>query len=601
MDNTIRTLIALACLVGPSGAAGAMPPFQEAQEPQGQAAPLPPNGYSTPAQMLLELRKLESQASRMILQEIGFSPSGQPLVVATWPSDSAAKDGPEVLIVANLEGDRPVASEVAMGLVRRVAAQGSPLLRVATLHVLPVANPDGATHALDGVGPWRGPAVDDDRDGSSDEDGPSDLDGDGRVLWMRVPSSSGTFHASETDARISVKAKDVREVPAAFDLRREGRDADGDRLFGEDGLGGIEVDRNFAHRWKQYAPEAGPYPLSEPESRALADFMIRHPRIAWLLVLDDEDNLADAPSGIDEMKIDSTEPLKADAAVLGVLGKRLKPEEVDESPLAPEDYRLEDLIAAAKENSNLSSVEVRTEVKPEEELPKWTAPRSADHGPGNFADWAYYQRGVFVLESAVWSPPLDFVPEGSEELPKEATDEERFLRWADHTYGSACFHDWTPFRDEQMGMVEIGGMLPLIQANPPATELADLTARYASFVDSLAEDFARIEWSEVTYKPLDDRGVYEVRAKLVNRGRLATTSDMGVKNRVPLPIRITMELPEGGEILVGRAQSSVAQLHGFGGFEEFHWIVRVPRKGEGPVLNARSNTAGTARLPLEVK
>jgi hypothetical protein len=424
---------------------------------------------------------------------------------------------------------------------------------------------------------------------------------------MRVPSRAGNHHASESDPRCSVKAKDVREKAGAFYLRREGRDVDGDRMFTEDGPGGIAMDANFAHRWEQYAPSAGPYPLSERESRALADFLIQHPHIACVLVLDDEDNLANPSGGTDEAKPESTDPLKADAALLAVLGKRLKPAEGenagDVKPAASADFSLEKLKEAMEEEPNPSGMEERVEVgvEPEATEPKWTAPRSADHGKGNFADWAYFQRGVFVLESAVWSYPLDSKNGAGEDLPKEAGDEERFLAWADSVYGPACFKPWTPFQDKDMGTVEVGGILPLIQANPPASELPELVGRYSGFVDSLAQDFAQMGWTEVTYKPLDDRGVFEIRAKLVNQGRFASVPDMGVKNRVPLPIRVALELPEGAQLLVGRNKSSIAQLTGFGGFEEFHWIVRVPSGSERPVLVARSATAGQARLSLEVK
>ncbi len=143
--------------------------------------------------------------------------------------------------------------------------------------------------------------------------------------------------------------------------------------------------------------------------------------------------------------------------------------------------------------------------------------------------------------------------------------------------------------------------MPLVQKNPPASSIADLVEHYSTFVESLAPDFARIEWSEVNYTALDDKGVFDIRAKLVNRGRFATTTAMGQKNRVPLPVRVSLELPEGAQLLVGRARSSVARLTGFGGFREYHWIVQVPSGAGNPKLVARSTTAGEARLTLEVK
>ena len=609
MYNSIRTLCALACFAGLGEGVSAAPALQEPAESGTGTSfqDLPPLGYSTPRQMAQELEALARGSARMSLKEIGKAPSGQPLLMVTISGQSPAADGPEVLIVANLEGDRPATSEVAMGLIRHLNQGESPLLGVATVHILAVANPDGAMHALAGEGPWRGAGVDNDRDGHVDEDGPMDLDGDGRVLWLRVPSNSGAWHASATDERCSVEAKDVREVAGAFHLRREGMDGDGDRSFSEDGPGGIAMDANFAHLWEQYAAQAGPYPLSESESKALAVFLIEHPNVACVLVLDDEDNMSKPGKGDDKVKPESTVPMKADASLIALLGKRLKPEEEekdekseasgDDLPAEPIVMDLEEGDEASQDSENdMEPVEEAEEVKP-----KWTAPRTADHGKGNFADWAYFQRGVLVLESSVWSHPMDSKGADGKALPKDASDQEKMLAWADSTYGPGHFQDWTPFVHKDLGPVEIGGSLPFVGTTPPASTLPELIEQYASFVDALAEDFANIEWVEVTYTSLDDKGVYEIRAKLVNNGRFASTTAMGQKSRVALPIRVELELPEGAQLLVGRARSSVARLAGYGGHRDYHWIVRVPAGSGSPKLIARSNTAGQARLTLEVK
>ncbi len=593
MYNSIQTLCALACLAGLGEAALATPLPQEqaAPGPETTLQDLPPIGYGSPAQMAAELRELATQSSILSVKEIGKAPTGQSLIMATLQAGKASPGKPELLIVANLEGDRPVASEVAMGIIRNLAKGGSPLLDSATVHVLAVANPDGAMHALVGGSPWRGASVDDDRDGRTDEDGPMDLNGDGKVLWMRVPSNSGAWHVSDTDPRSSVEAKDVREHAGAFHLRREGMDSDGDRSFSEDALGGISIDANFAHRWEQYASAAGPYPLSEPESRALAEFLIAHPGVACVLVLDDEDNLSKPSKGNDKVEINSTDPMADDAGLIKVLGERLKPEKPETEPKGEGDQTVP---------SESEGDEVK-ESAAEEEGSSWTAPRGADHGLGNFADWAYFQRGTLVLESAVWSYPLDARGADGKGLPKEATDEEKLLAWVDGTYGAAGFQPWKPFVHGEMGTVQIGGFMPLVRKNPPASELAGLIDHYSVFIDSLAPDFARIEWSEVSYKALDDHGVFDIRAKLVNRGRYATNTAMGQKNRVSLPVRVELQLPEGAQLLVGRAKSSVARLKGFGGFEEYHWVVQVPAGAGSPKIIGRSTTAGEARLTLEVK
>jgi hypothetical protein len=68
----------------------------------------------------------------------------------------------------------------------------------------------------------------------------------------------------------------------------EGVDNDGDGRINEDGIGGLDLHRNYPENWR---PEreltgrgftqrgAGEYPLSEPETRAVFTFLMTHPNI----------------------------------------------------------------------------------------------------------------------------------------------------------------------------------------------------------------------------------------------------------------------------------------------------------------------------------
>ena len=65
----------------------------------------------------------------------------------------------------------------------------------------------------------------------------------------------------------------------------EGIDNDGDGLLNEDGVGGINLNRNWPDGWQQewLVPGCGPYPLSEPENRAVADFLLSHRNVTGLI------------------------------------------------------------------------------------------------------------------------------------------------------------------------------------------------------------------------------------------------------------------------------------------------------------------------------
>ena len=510
----------------------------------------PPTGYLTPEALDAELLELEKTYGRLELGRLGQSPEGRTIWLCTFRSPQYAQKRPEAMIVANLEGDKPVATEMAMALIRKIASSGGAWAPAGTLHIVPNANPDAYARAMAGLPPTRGKPIDEDRDGRTDENGPSDLDGDGQVLWIRQASPAGQWTANRDDDRAMEPRVSAEPQQGAYHLRREGWDEDGDGQFLEDPHGGIRLENNYPHLWPQYDPAAGPYPLSEPESRALAKFVLARKKLAWVFVLDDEDNLAETKEAGDEVGMGSTDPLAKDAAFYRAWGKRIYPKPVE-----------------GKEG-----------------FPKAAA---GEHGQGNFADWAYNQRGLFVLESSVWTIP--------DQKPKDDHSLEWLrLKWADKTYGQRAFRAWIPFDHPEMGPIEIGGWNPLVFENPPAEQVPALAERYIAFVNSLANDFAKLEWAEVKVKALDGLGVYEVSAKLVNVGFLPTISAMGEKNRAMPKIKVEWQLSAGAEVLVGKAVQHIDRLDGGGGFEEIKWILRVPPNAAMPHLLASCPTASSA-------
>jgi hypothetical protein len=491
------------------------------------------------------------------LIELARTAAGRPVLALTL-GERQQSGRPEVLIVANLAGDRLAATEIALRLGRHLAA-GSPLLDAATVHLVALANPDGAVRAFAGEDPWRGAPVDEDRDGLLDEDGPRDLNGDGRALWMRVPDPRGNLLPDPADPRASREAKKDEGEAGGWQLVREGADLDGDRRSAEDPAGGARIDSNFPQRWKEHQPASGSFPLSEPEARGLADFVLAHPHLALVIVLDDEDNSASPPKGKDRIERDAGELLSGDAKLLKIWSKRLYG---DDGKGAGE-----------------------------------SKPRGADDATGSFADWVYFQVGAMVLESGLWSAPRESKLAGAEDLAKEAGDEAKELRWQDAVYGGAGFTPWKEFEHPEHGRVEIGGWLPLVRANPPAGEFDAIAARWTGFCDALGADFARLSWEQVEVKALGE-GVFEARALLVNHGLLATMSAAGETNERPRPVRVTLEIP-GGEMLAGRAVQSVESLAGLGGSREFRWIYRAG--AEGARIRAVSQTAGQAMTELEAQ
>ena len=518
----------------------------ETAAPTFEKGTLPPGGYLTPDEVVGRCAALGAQEG-VTVRELARSAEGRPVQLLGF-GEVGGIGRPAVLLVADPDGTKPVATQVALALAAEFAAGGSPLLDAATVYLVPLANPDAAARALRGEAAWRGRPVDEDRDGRLDEDPAEDLDGDGLALQMRVPDPTGAWLADPEDPRAMREPDAAEGERGGFLLHSEGVDEDGDRAYNEDGPGGVRLEANWPHRWREHAADAGAFPLSEGPAKALADFILERPNIAVVIVLGREDGLADPPKGQDSSDKDSTEPREGDARLLKLLGERLH---------AGDD-------------------------------PK---PRSAGHGAGNFADWCYFQAGRLVLESALWSPPLE---------GKDLDDEVKLLRWNDAVYDGAGFVDWSPFEHPQLGAVEIGGWRPLARENPPMERIPALVERWSGFLGSLAADLPRLEWRKLEVRDLGE-GLREARVTLLNDRLLPTMGEMGAATRTLLPVMVRLELPEGGALLGGLERQSVTRLEGHGGHQEFRWLFQLPAGSDPAVVVAESQTAGRAQIALEVQ
>ncbi len=530
----------------------------------------PPAGYVSPDELLTRLHSVVAASDRAQMHEIAQTDEGRGLfVVAIGENDAPGRPG--VLVLADPDGDRPIASQVAYRLAERLATSDAAIAEAASVYIVPVANPDGAAHAFEGEDPWRGWPIDDDRDGRTDEDPADDIDEDGMVLMMRVSDPTGTWREDENDARAMVEVSREKGEIGGYRVLREGIDNDSDREINEDGPGGGRLEANWPHRWQEHARDAGPFQLSEPETHGLIEFVLSHPNISVVIVLGSEDNTAEPSDGEEDADPSSTKPLKEDADLLKLLGERL----------------LEDIDAK---------------------------PRGEDDGHGGFADWAYYQFGALVIESALWSPPLDGLDEEDEDAepadpeqeasetkedePEELSDETKLLAWNDATYDGAAFVNWRPFRHPELDDVEIGGWRPLALHNPPADHIPALVDRWEEFIASLAADLPRIEWVKVEVTEAADR-LFDARATLVNGRLLPTVTAMGDRTRRPLPVRVSLELPNGGELVAGQVRHIVGRLKGRGDSREFRWLYRLPRGAPDARVQAVSQSAGQAAAELE--
>ncbi|MEY2711808.1 MAG: hypothetical protein RL005_30 [Planctomycetota bacterium] len=532
----IAPLVVLHLALLQDAAAPAQPPSAAPPaEPSKPAAPATTFGEVTTIEAFEQsLRQLASSSGGTVtLTSIGTSTAGRPIHVLQVTSQANRKvPVPSVLIVAGLDGWHRTGSLVAAGIAerfaleRRAAIDARTVLDGLDLWVIPVANPDawaaGLARPQDLAG-RVGTGIDDDRDGRIDEDAPRDINGDGVIAMMRrldCPSDApATRVADPADPRLDRAPDGAKGELAAFSLMVEGLDQDGDGSVGEDAVGGITVDANFPHLWREFAEDAGRFPLEAPEAKALAEFIRTHPGLGAVYVLGRQDSLARTPNH-ERRDITGRTPVFIDGDDKGLY------------------ERIGTLYRAS------TGIE---------------RARDASH-EGSFAAWCYAHRGLPTFCSQVWqrpdpSPP----PEEKKDAPKP-TDEDAaaWLAWSDRDQGGRGFMPWRPFDHPTLGKVEIGGWVPGFRTEPPAAMVPELTAKHAAFVASLAGESARVRVERVKAREIAP-GITELTVDLVNDGRMPMTTAMARTNDAVAPLRLRAKLGLDA-VLVGDIERRIDRL-----------------------------------------
>jgi hypothetical protein len=258
--------------------------------------------YRTPQELNAAISALNrANASFTAIHQIGRSPGGRDLIVIEVGPDTGkkARRMPAVLIVGNLEGTIPIASEAALFLAQQ-AIEKADARKDLTWYILAAGNPDGAARYFEKPGFAGGRndhAHNDDMDDATDEDGPDDLDGNGIITEMRVKDPDGEWIPTAADARIMKRADPVKGEKGIYKLYTEGIDNDGDGKYNEDGPGGTDISLTFPHLFHPFTATGGEWPGSEPETFAIMQFVMAHPEIAMTVTLGSSNMCLQPPAG----------------------------------------------------------------------------------------------------------------------------------------------------------------------------------------------------------------------------------------------------------------------------------------------------------------
>ncbi len=552
-----------------------------------------PAGYLDHQALSARLKQVAAEKPEAVqLLELATSGEGREVWLVTLPGTGGKEKlgtRPAILIVANLEADHLIGSQVALGLIEQLTAVDKPEnhgLAGCDLYIVPRLNPDGAELLL------KAPArpvrtnlhpVDRDRDGQAGEDGPDDLDGDGLITRIRVRDLAASLVADEKDPRYSRPAVAADGETGLFSEYLEGLDDDDDGSLNEDPAGGVNLNRNWPRLWPEFQVEAGETPVSEPETFALMRILIDHPEIAAVWTFSLEDTLRKEPKA-PEAPFDSAD-LPHFVALHHAYLKAIKTlSGLDRPGPVPKDEGHGQALPPAQ-----SGIAAPVSAG---ELPTLDAQPA-----GSLAAWAYHQYGAVGFSTRLWPGP-DFpeTKEGGDKVPESG--EPLWLFWNDRVMGGQAFVPYHEFDHPSLGKVSIGGWKPGVRMNPPQERISPLVAAHADFLHVLAERLARLSLPVAEARPLGG-GLFEIRAVVQNSGQLPTALAQGVKTQQAPPVLVRL-LPGDARIVGGRGLERIDALPA-GASREMRWIVQADQPLTRIKLEAACPKAGAAVVEITLK
>ncbi|MGE5096061.1 MAG: M14 family metallopeptidase [Betaproteobacteria bacterium] len=540
------------------------------------------------------LRELAaSRPSLFAIESIGRSYEGRDIwvVAATNRETGEPAHKPAFWIDGNIHAAELTASTACLHFLDALErgygsdADITRLLDTRVLYVCPRINPDGAEWALadkprfirSSTRPY--PFDEDPVDGLN----VGDVDGDGRILSMRIPDPNGAYKAHPEDARLMIPRDPAEAGGQYWRILPEGT------LEGYDGVQirlnrdkqGLDLNRNFPAGWRQEYQQvgAGPYPASEPEVRAVVDFVTGHANICGGVSFHTHSGVILRPF--------SSEP--------------------DENMPAEDLWLYKSFGTRASEITGYPYLSIFHDFKYH---PKQVI-------TGGF-DWIYEHLGQFFWTVEIWAPVKEAGVESYKwiewyrEHPPE--DDLKLLRWSDRELDGNGYVSWYPFEHPQLGPVELGGWNKLeVFRNPPVKYREREVQRFPRWLTWQALTTPRLEVFSTEVQRLGE-DTWRVRLAVHNTGYLPSyVTKRALERKVVRGVIYEIALPEGAALVSGKRRVEGAQLEGraskpslqaflpnndlTGDRGQCEWTVRA-MPGAALTVTARHERAGRVEVPV---
>ena len=526
------------------------------------------------------------------LASIGRSHEGRDiwLVTVTNSVTGPAEDKPALWIDGNIHAAEVTATTACLYFLHQLAtgaddARLRHLLDTRTVYICPRLNPDGAELALadrprhirSGTRPY--PYDEPQVEGLTMED----IDGDGRMLFMRVPDPHGPFKKHAEDPRLMVPREPGEFGGSYYRVMPEGliKNWDGLQITVNKDREGLDFNRNFPGFWRQEFEQAGagPYPTSEPEVRAMVDFVVRHPNIGAAVSFHTHSGVILRP-------------------MCGESDEQMIPEDL---------WMYKRLSEIGAKLTGYPAVSIYHDFRyhPKEVI-------------GGAQDWVYEHLGALFWTVEIWSPNKEAGIEGykwTEWFREHPVEHDlKLLKWSDEQCEGRAHVDWYPFRHPQLGMIELGGWDRMnFWRNPPPQLREREAARFPGWLTQLALTLPRLEILRTEVRSLG-ADTWRVRFAVANAGYLPShVSKRAIERKTVRGTIFEIHLPPGVALLSGKEREQGPHLQGHApktSLQAFlphreitadrgvaEWIVHGAR-GTTIALTASADRAGTVRAQI---
>lgn len=535
----------------------------------------------------------EAAPNLVQLQSLGRSHEGREIwvLVLTNQATGDHADKPAIWVDGNIHAAELTASTTCLYWLHQLIAghgrdrETTQLLDTRTVYLCPRLNPDGAELALadrprhirSSTKPY--PFDEEPVEGLTVED----VDGDGRVLTMRLPDPHGPWKKHAGDPRLMVARAPGEFGGDYYRVIPEGMltNWDGLTITANPDREGLDLNRNFPSGWRHEAEQvgAGDYPASEPEVRAMVDFIVKHRNIGIGVSFHTHSGVILRPMGL-----------------------------CSDDDMIPEDlWSYKRLSALGEQLTGYPALSIWHDFR--------YHPKQVITGT---QDWLYEHLGALFWVVELWSPNkeagitdykwIDWY----REHPVE--DDLKLLKWSDEQCAGQAYVDWKPFRHPQLGMVEIGGWDKMnFWRNPPPALREREAAKFPGWLTTLGLSLPRLEVLRTEVRALGP-DTWRVRFAVANAGYLPSyVSKRAVERKTVRGTVFNIHLPPGASLISGKEREIGAHLEGHapkttlqaflpdraltGDRAVVEWLVKAP-VGTRLALVATADRAGTVRTEV---